>query len=244
MASLAVASMIFRNHLSSISQKYISKFIALTRFSANRLVSAGIAPNFIAIKPNFVDVPDIRYEPAHRERAFVFMGRLSEEKGLRVLFDAWKQLRDVPLWIIGDGPLRAELEQIALADNLPIRFFGLLARSALPPVLRVVRSIIVPSLCFEGGVPLTLLEAMASGTPAIASRLGGIPEIIEHEVDGLLFDPGKACQLIQAVRRLEYESDFHATLSARAIEKILRQCDRKANLNALIDIYDSVVRSR
>lgn len=243
-ASLAVASMIFRNHLSQVHQQSISKFIALTRFSANRLVSAGIAPERIVVKPNFVDIPDVDRGPARRERAFAFVGRLAEEKGLRLLFDAWKQLRDVPLWVVGEGPLRAELEKIAADNNLPVRFLGLLERTALPPVLSAVRSIIVPSLCLEGGVPLTLLEAMASGTPAIASRLGGIPEIIDNEVDGLLFEPGNSAQLVQAVRRLEYESPFHAAMSARAVEKIIRECDRQANLKALIDIYDSVVRAR
>jgi glycosyltransferase involved in cell wall biosynthesis len=241
-ASVAVSTMLFRNYRSGVYHDRVSTFIALTQFAARKLVAFGIPTRRIAVKPNFVELPSVRDEQFVRGEKFVFVGRLAEEKGVTFLLEAWRTLPDVPLLIVGDGPLRDSLREFAQRHSLRVEFTGLLERIALAGVLRSARSVIVPSLCLEGGVPLTLLEAMAAGAPVAATRIGGIPELLTQEVDGLLFDPGNADQLTVAVRRLNEDSDLRSSLARSAMQTVNRVHARHSNLDALVRIYRSVCK--
>jgi glycosyltransferase involved in cell wall biosynthesis len=232
--------MLFRNYHSGVYRDRVSIFIALTQFAARKLVAFGVPPRRIAVKPNFVESPGAGDEQGARGEKFVFVGRLAEEKGITFLLEAWRALPDVPLLIVGDGPLRNSLREFAQRHSLRVEFTGLLERVALARVLRSARSVIVPSLCLEGGVPLTLLEAMAAGAPVAATRIGGIPELLTHEVDGLLFDPGNANQLTVAVRRLNEDSGLRSSLARSAMQTVNRAHARNSNLDALVRIYNGV----
>jgi glycosyltransferase involved in cell wall biosynthesis len=89
-------------------------------------------------------------------------------------------------------------------------------------------------------VPLTLLEAMATGTPVIASCLGGIPELVTHNVDGLLFEPGNSAELSALVRRLRADRSLQLELARRGVRTVQRVHGRQANLEMLLGIYASV----
>ena len=240
--SFAVASMLFRNNVSRVHHRRINKFIALTNFSALRLTSAGVPAERVVVKPNFVSNHFKKDDKGSRGKDFVFAGRLSQEKGVRFLLEAWVGLRDIPLTIVGDGPLKDQLQSSARQMGLPVDFAGVLGREDLARVFRSARAVVVPSLCFEGGVPLTLLEAMAAGTPAIASRIGGIPELIVHESDGLLFDPGDRDGLIAAVRRMHVDDRLWQRISSSCSAKAYRDHAPEPNLRALISVYDDVLR--
>jgi glycosyltransferase involved in cell wall biosynthesis len=242
--SLAVASMLYRNQRARVRRDPVDMYLALTPFAARRLLAAGISQSRVTVKPNFIDLPDDFCEAAARDDRFVFVGRLSEEKGLRFLLDAWRDLRDIPLLLVGEGPLRTELEAYARDHSLPVRFAGLLDRAAVRDIVRSARAAIVPSLCFEGGVPLSLLEAMAVGTPIIASRLGGIPELVTDDLDGLLFEPGDTAQLATQVRRLNSDPALQASLAGHGLQSVRRVHGRQANLDALLGVYATVCRAR
>jgi glycosyltransferase involved in cell wall biosynthesis len=232
--------MIYRNHRSQVHRHQVSMYLALTHFAARRLSSAGIPDNRITIKPNFVDLPRAADQTFDRSDRFVFVGRLAEEKGVRVLLDAWRGLPNVPLLLVGDGPLRMELEGYVRRNALPVEFAGARPRSDVAMLLRTACAAVVPSLCFEGGVPLTLLEAMATGTPVIASCLGGIPELVTHNVDGLLFEPGNSAELSALVRRLRADRSLQLELARRGVRTVQRVHGRQANLEMLLGIYASV----
>jgi glycosyltransferase involved in cell wall biosynthesis len=240
LASLAVAAMLQHNHRLGVYRDQISRFIALTEFSARRLVSMGISSHRVTIKPNFVDLPTARLSPSERGPKFIFVGRLAEEKGARFILESWKRLKDIPLLMIGDGPLRADLESYARHHNLPVEFLGFQGRKVIFELVRSARAVVVPSLCFEGGVPLTLLEAMACGSPVVATKLGGIPEFVTQNVNGLLCDPGDAEQLAMLVRRLAGDDLLCDTLAERAVQLVRRVHGREANLTLLTNIYDAV----
>jgi glycosyltransferase involved in cell wall biosynthesis len=242
-ASMAVAAMIFRNHVMAIHQKHIAKFIALTKFAAHRLELAGIPRDRVVVKPNSIDTSVPADDIHSRGKEFLFVGRLSEEKGIRFLLEAWLNLRDVPLRVVGDGPLRHELEVFVHSHNLPIEFLGFLDRSALLPILRGGYSLVFPSLWFEG-MPMTVLEAMAAGTPVIASRIGGMPEIIQDDVHGLLFDAGSTEQLQACVRRLQKDQRLQIELSRAARRRAHERYGHQTNLDSLSAIYSSVCRQK
>ncbi|NDF85433.1 MAG: glycosyltransferase family 1 protein [Gammaproteobacteria bacterium] len=242
LASLAVAANIFRNHFSGVDEQFVSQYIALTKFSANRLVASGMPREKITVRPNFVEIDSYANKRMLRGQTFVFAGRLSPEKGLLWLLSTWRQLREFRLLVVGDGPLRSELEALCLEWQLPVQFLGLKGRRELIELLQCAAGVIVPSLCFEGGVPLTLLESMGAGTPVVASRIGGIPEFIADGHDGLLVDPGSEVGLAAAVRRIAADRSLPDSMGREARLKVASECGRERSLQTLIDIYSDAIQ--
>jgi glycosyltransferase involved in cell wall biosynthesis len=234
-ASLAVAGMITVNHRSRVYLELVDRFIALNRFSANRLVAMGIPVEKLIIKPNFVGASFPRLNES-RQNYFLFAGRLSTEKGLEWLISAWHQLQDIPLVIAGDGPLRDRLEQQVKMHGLPIRFLGMQSREAVRSLMVRSRGVVFPSLWFEG-MPMTILEAWQSEAPVICSSVGGLPELIRDGVDGLLVKPGDHAGLALAVRRIATDSSFGSTVAASALERVQAEFSPQRNLELLLDIY-------
>src|SRR5437879_9236747 len=169
----------------------VTLFVALSEFSRSKFVEGGLPAEKIVVKPNFVS-PD----PGERTDAgdyVLFVGRLSAEKGIEFLFEAWERGdRTIPLRIAGDGLLLGTLErEKGLAGLNNVFFDGRLERTAVLEAMKRARFIVFPSTCYEN-FPLVIAEAYACGVPVIASRHGAMAEIIRHGVTGLLFEPGSA----------------------------------------------------
>jgi glycosyltransferase involved in cell wall biosynthesis len=154
-------------------EKLVDRYIALTQFARDKLIAGGLPGERISIKPNFVE-PDPGIREGSGDYA-LFVGRLTAEKGLHTLLDAWKQLgSDIPLHIAGDGPLRDVLAQrIEIEGIAGATLLGLLSRDAMLRELRGARILVFPSEWYEG-MPLAILEAFACGVPVVASRLGSM----------------------------------------------------------------------
>jgi glycosyltransferase involved in cell wall biosynthesis len=130
----------------------------------------------------------------------VFAGRLSDEKGLDTLLDAWKQLPDgIPLSIVGDGPLLEPLRNRAAEMGLTgITFHGRLPRDKTIEIIKLARFLVTPSRCYEN-FPMGIAEAFSCGVPVICSRLGGMQEVVENKRTGLHFSAGDAADLARKV---------------------------------------------
>ncbi len=167
----------------------VDAFIATSEFARQKFVAAGIPAEKIHVKPNFVD-PDPGRRHRSRDSA-LFVGRLSEEKGVRTLLAAWERLKDpIPLRIVGDGPLRGELmAQAAQRSLFHVTFEGRLTHQETLLAMQQARFVIVPSQCYEN-FPVTVAEAFACGTPVLCSHLGALPEIVAEHRTGLHFSPG------------------------------------------------------
>src|SRR5690606_31748868 len=175
----------------------VTRYIVMTRFAMSKFEQGtlGIAPDQYMIKPNFVQ--DFGLGNAEREAFFLFVGRLSEEKGIRTLIEACRGA-DFSVTIIGDGPLRTLVEECA-ADNQMIQYLGFQKRSDIIDTMKRCRALIFPSGCYEG-CPMTILEAFATGTTVIASNLGAMAEIVEDGRNGLHFEPGNANDLKEKIK--------------------------------------------
>ncbi len=168
-------------------------------------------------------------------------GRLAEEKGLRTLLAAWKLLDgQVPLRIAGDGPLRKELE--ASASKLPaISFDGGLAREKVFDALEHARFLVFPSEWYEPfGCVIT--ESFAFGVPVIASRLGGIQQIVQNHVSGLLFNPGDAEDLAAKVERAWTHPKEMEVMGRYARTEYETKYSAARNYELLMDIYRRVLK--
>ncbi len=129
----------------------------------------------------------------HPGRYLLFFGRLSREKGIRTLIDAFKKTRtDMLLYIAGDGADREAVEEMAAQQsNERIRFLGFLTAEPLGKAIDSARAVILPSECYENA-PMAILEAFSRGKPVIGANIGGIPEMIDDGVNGYLFKSGNA----------------------------------------------------
>ncbi|MBW2494347.1 MAG: glycosyltransferase family 4 protein [Deltaproteobacteria bacterium] len=220
--------------------KLVDRYIALTEFARGKLVAGGIPPERISIKPNFID-PD----PGVREGSgnyALFAGRLTLEKGVHTLLDAWKRIgADIPLRIAGDGPLREALARRIETEGIAgISLLGSLTNDTMMRELRGARVLVFPSEWYEG-MPMTILEAFACGVPTVSARLGGMQEMIEDGRNGLLVAPGDAEGIAARVRWLfEYESEA-AELGRAARADYEARYTAAANYTQLLDIYRQAI---
>jgi glycosyltransferase involved in cell wall biosynthesis len=237
-ATAAVALMLQVHRSRGTWTEAINGYIALTEFSRNKFIAAGLPAQKVHVKPNFVD-PDPGVRNADGEYA-LFAGRLSPEKGVSTLVAAWKKLTaEVPLLIAGDGPLRRELEAEVAKSNLRrVTFLGRLGASVTRAAMKKAAFLIVPSVWYEG-FPMVIAEAFASGVPVLGSRLGSIQEVVAHGRTGIHFTAGDPTDLAEKVdwawnhpselramgreARLEYESRYAAERNYSLLTEIYSQ---------------------
>jgi glycosyltransferase involved in cell wall biosynthesis len=215
-------------------------FIALTEFSRSKFIQGGLPGSRIFVKPNFVH-PDPGLGSGNREYA-VFVGRLSPEKRVSTLLQAWQRLPErIPLLIIGGGPERPHLESDAKRQDIEgIYFQGPLPRNHTIAAIQNARFLVFPSEWYEN-FPVTIVEAFASGTPVLASRLGAMREIIEDGRTGLFFEPGNPDDLARTVA-WAWSHRYHLDQMGRQVR---REYETKytaaVNYRQLMSIYGSIL---
>ncbi len=181
----------------------VDKYIAPSRFMRQKMMEFGLDGGRIVHVPNFLNLED--YEPsASFDNYFVYSGRLEEVKGVATLLEAVGNSRVAPrfeLRIAGDGEQRAALEAHPRANGSNhVRFLGWLSPREVGSLLRGAMFSVMPSQWYENA-PLSIYEAYAYGKPVVASRIGGIPELVEEGRTGLLFQPGDPHEL---QRKIDY----------------------------------------
>jgi glycosyltransferase involved in cell wall biosynthesis len=190
--------------------------------------------------PNSVNPGD--YVPAYtwRERSIVYVGRLSAEKGLMTLIDAAKAL-PVTCKIIGDGPMRREIELACAARGLEnVSLLGYRERDELAREVSDSMFVVVPSEWYENS-PRSVIEAFAWGKPVVASRIGGIPELVADGKTGFTFSPGSAEDLRESVLRLLQRPESIAGLGRRAREYVEQHLNHDTYLRGLRRIYERAI---
>ncbi|MFT4933466.1 MAG: glycosyltransferase involved in cell wall biosynthesis [Pseudoalteromonas distincta] len=213
----------------------VDQFVALTGFAAGKFTDSGLPADRISVKPNFrAPAPT---SSASRQ-GFLFVGRLSPEKGVDVLLDAWRRLPDLHLTIVGDGPDAAALRERAPGN---VTFTGPLSPDDVQMHMLRAVALVMPSVWYEG-FPMTIVEAYASGLPVIASRLGSLAEIVRHGETGLLFEPGSAELLATALR--EADQLELARMGTTSLEEYQMLYTPERNLEMLLDIYGRALARR
>jgi len=221
----------------------VDRFIAPSRFLRDRFVAAGWDPAKIVVKPHFV--PGLFADEASptegRGRFAMYAGRLSPEKGIRTLIAAWALLpREIPLYVFGDGPLRAEMESTVAASGANVKFFGWLSRAELLDYDRRARMLIYPSECFES-FALGITEAFACGTPVICSRLGAMEEMVQHGSTGWHFTAGRAEELSRMVRTLWENPPVLDAVGRAALAEFRARFTADRNHDLLLEIYRAAI---
>lgn len=178
----------------------VDRFIALSDFSKTIFLKSklNIPDNKFVVKPNFVKVAEVSKD--YSSDYFVYVGRLSEEKGILPMLHAWKATNH-NIKIFGTGPLQKEVELIT--SNSPnMQYLGFQDKQILSNHIASASAVIVPSICYES-MPLAVLEAYALGTPVIASNIGILAEMVVPLYTGLLFDPHNHINFVQTLSEWE-----------------------------------------
>lgn len=238
--SLPVVRMIRRSWLDGSYARDVSGFIALSEDGRARFLRAGLPAERLYVKPHFLPDPGA---PGDAPRAGVlFVGRVTEEKGVRVLLDAAERLHAsgarVPVRIVGGSP---ELEAYrARAAHLPdVSFLGVQPPDACLRLMREAAAVVVPSVCPET-FGLTVIEAFASGTPVVASRAGSLVELVEDGLTGRTVTVGDAAALADALADLAAHPERTATMGRAARARYEARYTPEINLTELRSIYERV----
>jgi len=195
-------------------------FLSPSRFLKGLFLRAGFSPENITFLPNFIFAEHL--EPSLNPGGYMlYFGRIVPEKGLEVLLDAASKLRHIPFVIAGEGALKDNLAILARERGLEnVRFVGFKKGRELEDIIRSCRATLLPSIWFEN-CPLSLLESFALGKPVIASRIGGIPELLQHGWEGFLFEPGNSQDLSEKIEALWRDGDLCVEMGRKARQRVL-----------------------
>jgi glycosyltransferase involved in cell wall biosynthesis len=221
----------------------VSTYVALSKFSMSKFVEGGLPRQRITVKPNFVlDDPGIGSgEGAGDGRRYaLFAGRLAPEKGVHTLLKAWAGLKiPVTLKIAGDGPLRADVESLA-QTTANVEYLGYCTRPRVYELMRNAALLVFPSEWYEAS-PLSVMEAMACGTPVLAADQGSLTEMIVPDRNGSLFPAGNVSGLMSLLEGLFSHEDKLCGMRYSTRQYYADHFAPAPNYDALMAIYSSVL---
>jgi glycosyltransferase involved in cell wall biosynthesis len=217
----------------------VDAYIAPTEFMRTKLIEGGLPATKIVVKPNYHE-PDPGVRVASDGSA-LYVGRLSPEKGVRTLLTAWQMLDRPPrLCVIGDGPLRAELEEtVARNSQGGIELLGMRPHHEVLEHLKAAAFLILPSEWYEA-FPHVILEAFACGVPILASRIGTLPDVIQDHINGLLFEASQAADLAAKVKWIVSHPDDAQRIARNGRAEYETKYTADRNYERLIGIYRRV----
>ena len=230
-----VAAMLGVHRILKTWENVVSIYIVSTPFYCRKFVQAGFPEDKIMLKPHFVEDPGV----PHRDDGYaLFVGRLAPEKGVPTLLRACEELTNVPIKIRGDGPLLAEVEEVARKSKGMIEMLPRLDRAALNKVMAGARFLIWPSEGYYETFGYVAVEAFACGVPVVASRIGVAEEMVRNHETGLHFNYGDADDLAAKIKwAWAHPNEMDAMGRAARAEYETRYTPER-NYPILMDIYN------
>lgn len=228
-------------------------FISPSRFLKDTLLRMGFKKEIIYL-PNFIDIHKFRgfnaeakNERVEKKKSIVYFGRLSLEKGLWTLLETAKRLSNknkhinVEIKIIGDGPIREELQEKVKVEGInKVKLLGYMRGEALFQEVAKSMAAVLPSEWYENN-PMSVIEAFAMGIPVIAARIGGIPELIKENETGLTFEPGNALDLSAKIEYLLNNPDKAAKIGRNARTFVEQELNPEKYYHGLMKIYKRAI---
>ncbi len=233
--SAVSSSMIMLHRLLRTWHTKVTRYIVLNQLCRDKFIAGGFPFDLFRIKPNFVDSAN-EPEWVHRSGG-IFIGRLSEEKGLKVLAEALLQLPDSQIDVYGKGILQTFVEATS-----SFNYKGFHGADELQAYLRQAAYLVIPSTGVES-FGLVAIEAFAAGTPVIASAHGGLREIVVHGKTGLLVEPGNSEALARAIAFAEDHPDEMKVMGREARQAYLSRYTPDINYRQLMSIYREAIES-
>lgn len=218
----------------------IRLFHVPSRFLGEKLLQSGVAAQRVWQQFYTIEMADFPYSP-DSEDYFVYYGRLSEEKGILTLLRAMQKVKTSKLLIIGDGPQRPVLEQFAATHGLAnVEFLGNRGARELVTLVGRAKFVVVPSEWYDNS-PLVIYESFSLGKPVIATRLGGMPELITDGLNGRLFDAKDDVTLTQLIHALLRDETKLKEMSRAARATAEREFDPEVHYQRIHAVYQRLL---
>lgn len=214
----------------------VTLYYAQTNFQKRYLVDEGFAGDKISVIPNMVDGDAVRKESPLGDYV-AYVGRVSPEKGASTFVEASDKCGNITFKLAGEYKRMPGLVSCATGN---VEFLGYLNKEALAKVYKGCRIFVMPSICYEG-FPGVLIEAMLHARPVICSRIGGIPEIVEDGVTGLLFAAGNADDLAEKIQHLWERPGLCRKMGKAGREKVLREYSPLKYYERLMAVYGNAI---
>ncbi len=228
-----------RNYVARKQRCYLDNvtiYAALTEFQRGRLVNEGFPADRIVVIPNAVDGDGTRYDLSHGEYVG-FVGRISPEKNVTSLIAAARNSPDIAFKAAGAYDRMPDLPAQAPSN---FEFLGHVSGSRMADFYNSARMIVLCSICFEG-FPMVFAEAMLHGKPIICSRIGSLPEIVDDQVTGLLFEPGNVEDLSEKISYLWERPELCRKIGQAGREKALREYSPEKYYQRLMTVYKKAI---
>ncbi|MCA9401374.1 MAG: glycosyltransferase [Candidatus Omnitrophica bacterium] len=234
--------MVFHHWQRRTWQDKIDRYIMAADFTKAKYAAHGIAEEKISVKPHFLyPEPESCPGPDGRQGGVLYVGRLSREKGVEVLLTAWKNCHDIPLKIMGTGPLEQELKKFVQQQKIEnVEFLGFVNDETYHRHMCQAQLVVIPSQCYEN-FPRIIAESYAYGIPVVASRLGSLIELVKEGHSGILFQAEDPEDLSSKVRQLMSRPEILATMSKNARELYQQNFSMEVNYKILTGIYERTI---
>lgn len=232
--SLPISLMIKKNNKGLSLLDKLNKIIVVSKFNKKKFLEANFPENKIVIKPNFF-LNNLNVRPSIKKKGFLYASRLSEEKGILDLINAYNKF-NFDLKICGDGNLKNKIINIK-----NINYLGFLNKSKLYEEINKSKFLVFPSKWYEG-FPKIILEAFALGTIVIAPNLGTMSCIIKDKFNGILFKPNDIDDLVKKIKWVLNNDNKCKIIKINAKKDLLKKYSEKSNFKELINIYETAIK--
>jgi glycosyltransferase involved in cell wall biosynthesis len=222
-----------------IYERHVKRFIAPSHFLLNRAVDFGLPEQQFVHIPHFLFADERKPTPAAQGEYALFLGRLSEEKGLPTLLAAAQKAK-LPLRIVGEGPMQTTIKAAITQGKMThVQLAGYLTGQALVRAVTEARFTVIPSECYEV-FPQVIIESFAQSKPVIATAIGGIPEVVDDGIDGLLVPPGDDDAVADALHWLWIRPQVATKMGLAGRAKVEELYDAPPHYQRIVSLYQEV----
>lgn len=225
-----------------IYTKKINYIITPSNFYKTKFVEDGIPDYKIQALHNFVDLKQYDLEVTDEGYALYF-GRLSKEKGILNLVNAFAKLENGTLYIAGEGSEKENIEKIINENNLQerVKLLGFLNADEMKEIIRKSRFVVVPSIWYEN-CPYSVMETLAIGKPVIGANIGGIPELIQEAKTGLVYKFDDIEDLANKMKIFFEDAELAEQFGKNAKEEAKELYGKEKYYKRILDIYENFVK--
>jgi len=219
----------------------ITKFIALSDFVKKKLMRVGINENKITVIRNIVPIEIIKENRKNNEKPyFLYIGRLSREKGILELIRVFRELKGIKIKILGDGPLYSEIRKMINKNNISnIELYGFIDGEKKYQILNAAHALVVPSICYEVS-PLVIMESFKYGVPVIVNNIGSLPENVINGKNGYIYNNLDELKKI-ILKIASFTENKRRATSFECKKGYSKLFDSEKNLSRLVGLYKSTL---